>query len=64
MDYIFRNASEAIGQVTSCNELQFIEWAKLAKLAFGDDVSTWDTSTIQRVGTVIGIFYIYFFMKY
>ncbi|VDH97231.1 Hypothetical predicted protein, partial [Mytilus galloprovincialis] len=50
----YLNASEAIGQVTSCNELQFIEWAKLAKLAFGDDVSTWDTSTIQRIGTVIG----------
>lgn len=50
---VFRNASENIGQVTSCNELQLIEWAKKAKMAFGE-VSTWDDATVQLVGSVIG----------
>lgn len=52
----FRNASDAIGQVTSCNEAQLIAWSKLAKLAFGNDVTTWDVTTIESVGIVLGSF--------
>ncbi|KAK3091229.1 hypothetical protein FSP39_018115, partial [Pinctada imbricata] len=50
----YQSAADAVGEVTSCTDLQLYEYALLAKTAYGSDVTTWDSSTISNLGVVIG----------
>ena len=52
--YLLRASADAVGEVTSCSDLQLYEYAQLAKAAYGSDVTTWDSATISNVGIVIG----------
>ena len=52
--FLLRASADAVGEVTSCSDLQLYEYAQLAKAAYGSDVTTWDSATISNVGIVIG----------
>lgn len=60
--FFIRNSADAVGEVTTCQDLQLVEFARLAKTAYGSDITTWDTSTISTVGVVIGQYNFYVFV--
>jgi len=51
---VYSDAASDIGDLTTCESSQLGAYATKAKAAFGQDVTTWTTTTVTTVGAVIG----------
>lgn len=52
----YREASDAVGLLTNCDENQLKAFATLAKNSdvYGSNVGSWDGATVSSVGIVVG----------
>lgn len=50
----YKDSADSIGALVSCEAAQLNAYANHAKTAFGSDVTTWSSSTVASVGSVIG----------
>lgn len=50
----YKDAADSIGLLLSCEAAQLAAYANHAKTAFGSDVTTWSTSTLSSIGSVVG----------
>ena len=56
LNYSFdRGAADKVGEVTSCTEQQMVEFANLAKTAYGA-TSSWSSVQVTYVGVHVGMY--------